>query len=196
MARDRFHTERLNMDDIYVLENFIEKEDAETIIKEIDNPSKTLPYPEYYSNRNGGTALPYNETVVSILKKYAIKSSNAHKNFFNVKDVFTTKGYSSKWRTGDKGEVHIDDVDKETFIEWSTVIYLNEPPEFTGGNIYFPYKDFEYIPVKYSAVFFPQGNRPDLQHGISEVTSGYRYTLLFHHSSKKEFADPDLIEEV
>lgn len=178
---------------IVVVENFISPEDAQSIIDEINSPSEINPYPDHYSKRNGGTALPYNKKVVDLLKKYGDKSNAMHKEINNyLGNIYVTKGYSSKWVIGSYGEPHIDDIDLETFIEWSSVIYLNEPPQFEGGEIYFPQKDFRYTPVKFSAVFFPQKDKSYI-HGITEVTAGIRYTLLFHHSSDIQFADPDLI---
>lgn len=179
---------------IFVIENFIKEEDAKVIINEINFPSESNAYPEFYKNRNGGTSLPYNKITVSMLKKYGEKANKKVKQLFDLeKEVYTTKGYSSHWTAGSRGGPHIDDIEKETFIEWSTVIYLNESPEFKGGVIYFPEKNFEYTPVKYSAVIFPQKD-PSYIHGITEVTEGHRYTLLFHHSSSIEFADPDILE--
>ena len=179
---------------IFIVENFIESKDADTIIKEINLPSESRQYPEFYSNRNGGTALPYNDITISLLQKYGEKANKKINELFSLnKEVYATKGYSSHWSTGNEGLPHIDDIGKETFIEWSTVIYLNESPDFEGGIIYFPEKNFEYNPIKYSAVFFPQKD-PSYIHGISKVTSGNRYTLLFHHSSDIAFADPDILE--
>jgi len=181
------------MHQISIIDNFIEQEDIDLLINEINNPSETNPYPDYYSNRNGGTCLPYNDKVVAILKKYGKKSSEVHRLKNNLSStVYTTKGYSSKWKPGSVLELHIDDVDLEEFIEYSTVIYLNAYPEYNGGKIYFPEKNFEYEPVKGSAVFFPQKDKRYI-HGVTEIKDGYRYTLLFHHSSNIEFADPDLI---
>jgi hypothetical protein len=178
---------------IVVIENFISEEDAQSIIDEINSPSEVNPYPEHYKNRNGGTALPYNKKVLDLLKKYGDKSNNIHKEINNYSNnIYVTKGYSSKWVTGNHGEPHIDDIELEKFIQWSSVIYLNEPPQFEGGDIYFPQKDFTYTPVKFSAVFFPQQDKSYI-HGITKVTAGVRYTLLFHHSSDIQFADPDLI---
>jgi len=183
------------MSQIFILNDFIEEKDALTVISEINNPSEINPYPPYYNDRNGGTALPYNKTTINLLKKYSDKANNEIKKLFNLNfEVYTTKGYSSKWHKGSFGAPHIDDIEKETFIEWSTVIYLNEPPEFQGGNIYFPEKSFEYVPVKYSCVVFPQKD-PSYIHGITEVTEGLRYTLLLHHSSNIKFADPDFLGE-
>ena len=182
------------MEKIFIVNDFISEEDSKKIISEINNPSSINPYPEHYSNRNGGTALPYNGIVLDVLRRYGNKANQEVKKLFSINsDIYTTKGYSSKWGKGSSGGPHIDDVDKEPFIEWSTVIYLNEPPEFEGGKIYFPQKGFEYTPVKYSAVIFPQKDISYI-HGITEVKSGERYTLLFHHSSDIKFADPDLLE--
>jgi hypothetical protein len=178
---------------ITVIDNFISEEDAQLVISEINNPSSINPYPPHYAERNGGTALPYNDVVLGFLKKYSDKSNYYLKKIFNIDGpIYTTKGYSSKWQKGQSGGLHIDNVEKEPFIEWSTVIYLNQHPEFEGGLIYFPKQNFEYVPTKGSAVFFPQQD-PEYIHGISEVTEGLRYTLLFHHSSNIQFADPDLL---
>ena len=47
---------------------------------------------------------------------------------------------------------HIDDQDPEAFIEYSTVIYLND--DFEGGKLYFPKFGFTYVPQKLAGVFF------------------------------------------
>jgi hypothetical protein len=51
---------------ISVIDNFITKEDADTLIREQHNPSEVNPYPEYYGKRYGGTSLPYNKNVMEI----------------------------------------------------------------------------------------------------------------------------------
>ena len=178
---------------IKIVENFISSEDAKSLINEINNPSDIKPYPEYYKNRNGGTALPYNDLTVSILKKYGQKANKIIQESYGLnEEVYVTKGYSSHWMAGSEGGPHIDDIEKETFIEWSSVVYLNESPDFQGGVLYFPEKDFSYTPVKYAGVFFPQKDVSYI-HGITKVTEGHRYTLIFHHSSNVEFADPDML---
>lgn len=174
---------------IKVIEDFITEEDANSLISEIRNPSEINPYPDYYSERNGGTAFPYNKRVTDILRIYAKKANLVQKNFFNTeKDVIITKSFGSGWTVGTSGSPHIDAIDKEPFIEFSTVIYLND--EYEGGNIYFPAQKFNIKPKKYSAIFFP-GNDYDYLHGVSPIESGNRYTALFMQSTKKEFEDPD-----
>lgn len=177
---------------IHVVDNFISQEDAETLIKEQLRPSSVNPYPEYYKKRFGGTSLPYNPVVMNILKKYSDKSNELHKNINGfVNPIYTFKAFGSHWVPGTKGGLHLDAQDPEPFIEFSTVIYLND--EFEGGHIFFPNQDFVYKPKKYSAVFFPSAGSEYI-HGITTVTAGHRYTALYMHTSLPEHADPDFTE--
>lgn len=174
---------------IKIVENFISQEDAELLMSEIKSPSEINPYPDYYLERNGGTAFPYNKNVMDTLKRYAKVANVIQKEFFELdKDVIVTKSFGSAWSIGTSGDPHIDAIEKEPFIEYSSVIYLND--EYEGGNIYFPAQGFSIKPKKYSAIFFP-GNDIKYLHGVSKITSGNRYTALFMQSTKKEFQDPD-----
>ena len=174
---------------IKIIENFISKEDAAILIQEINQPSEINPYPEYYKDRNGGTAFPYNEKVMLILKKYSLESNKIQQDFFKTdKPVIVTKAFGSGWSKGMSGSPHIDAIEKEPFIEFSCVIYLND--EYSGGEIYFPKQNISIKPNKYSAIFFP-GNDLDYIHGVSEITEGNRYTALYMQSTQKQFEDPD-----
>jgi hypothetical protein len=174
---------------IKIVKNFINEEDARILISEMNTPSQINPYPEYYKNRNGGTAFPYNHTVISLLRKYAVAANIIQQDFFQTeKRVIVTKSFGSAWVPGTSGNPHIDAIELEPFIEYSSVIYLND--EYEGGEIYFPEKDFEVRPEKYSAIFFP-GNDYEYIHGVKEITSGKRYTALYMQSTKQEFMDPD-----
>jgi hypothetical protein len=174
---------------IKIVEDFITEEDANVLINEMKRPSEINEYPSYYKDRNGGTALPYNKTVMSLLKKYAVDANRIQKEFFELeKDVIVTKAFGSFWNPGQSGAPHIDAIEKEPFIEYSSVIYLND--EYEGGEIYFPRQSFEHRPKKYSAIFFP-GNSFNYIHGVKEITSGNRFTALYMQSTKKEFMDPD-----
>lgn len=194
---------------IHVIKNFITPEDAQTLINEQRNPSATNPYPEYYKKRFGGTAFPYNRTVMDLLKKYGEKSNQVHKEqnaFYN--DMYVFKAFGSWWTEGTKGDLHIDAQDPEPFIEWSTIIYLNgelNPEEvergetikpelkYTGGRIYFPNQNYVYQPKRYSAVFFPSAGTEYI-HGITKVLSGNRHTALYMHTSLPTHADPDFLQ--
>jgi hypothetical protein len=176
---------------IHVIDNFITPEDAERLILEQKNPSEINPYPEYYKDRFGGTAFPYNKIVMDILIKYGHKANQVHKdqNGF-VNPIYVFKSFGSWWQPGTKGDLHLDAQGPEPFIEWSTIIYLNDSSEYDGGVIYFPNQDFEYKPRKYSAVFFPSAGSEYI-HGITRIASGTRHTALYMHTSIPEHADPD-----
>jgi hypothetical protein len=179
---------------IHIIDNFITPEDAQTLINEQKNPSEINPYPEYYKERFGGTAFPYNKTVMDLLVKYGRMSNDVHKQqngFMNP--IYVFKSFGSISTTGSMGGTpHIDAQGPEPFIEWSTIIYLNDPSEYEGGIIYFPNQNFEYKPRKYSAVFFPSAGTEYI-HGITTITSGLRHTALFMHTSLPQHADPDFL---
>lgn len=179
---------------ITVIDNFITPEDAQTLIDQQNDPmAERNPYPEYYAKRFGGTSLPYNPIVMDILKKYSVLSNNKHRELNGfLNPIYTFKAFGSHWMPGTKGGLHLDAQDPEPFIEFSTVIYLND--EFTGGKIYFPNQNFIYAPKKYSAVFFPSAGSEYI-HGITAVESGQRYTALYMHTSRPQFADPEFLGE-
>lgn len=174
-----------------IIENFIDPEDADVLISEMQSPSETNPYPDYYKTRFGGTGYPYNKRVLEIQKKYAIKSNLVHQklNPEETQEIKTFKCFGSQWSPGGYGLVHLDDQDPEPFIEYSTVVYLDDT--FTGGVIYFPSLGFEFKPKKYSGVFF-LSDGPKWKHGITPVESGVRSTLLYMHTTKTQHVDPDL----
>jgi hypothetical protein len=128
---------------------------------------------------------------MEMLIKYGHKSNEVHRdqNGF-VNPIYVFKGFGSKWNNGAKGGLHTDAQDPETFIEWSTIIYLTDPAQYDGGVIYFPNQGLEYKPKKYSAVFFPSAGTEHV-HGITPVTGGDRYTCLYMHTSLPKHADPD-----
>lgn len=178
---------------ITVVDNFITEEDAVTLISEMNSPSEVNPYPAYYSKRYGGTALPYNQKVMDILIKYGHKSNQMHQALNGyVNPIYVFKAFGSHWVSGTHGDLHVDAQDPEPFIEWSTVMYLNDPKEYEGGEIYFPNQGVTYKPRKLSAVFFPSAGSEYI-HGIHTIKSGHRYTGLFMHTSKKQFADPEFL---
>jgi hypothetical protein len=181
----------ISMHRITVVDNFIEEKDALILINEINSPSEINPYPNYYSQRYGGTAFPYNQNVIKTLVKYGHKSNNMHRalsGFLN--NIYVFKAFGSHWTSGTKGDLHIDAQGPEPFIEWSTIMYLNDPSEYEGGEIYFPNQGFTYKPKKYSAVFFPSAGTEYI-HGITEITEGHRYTALYMHTSLSQHQDPD-----
>ena len=124
-----------------------------------------------------------------MLKKYGDLSNKVHQKLNGfVNPIYVFKAFGSIWGEGQKGDLHIDAQGPEPWIEWSTIIYLND--EFEGGTIYFPNQDYVYSPKKYSAVFFPSAGS-EYVHGITTVTGGKRHTALYMHTSLPQHCDPD-----
>jgi len=178
---------------IVVIENFITPEDAQILIDEQNSPSEVNPHPDRYKSYFGGTGFPYNKRTMDILVKYGRKANEVHResNGF-VNPIYVFKTFGSHWVTGTSGGLHLDAQDPEPFIEFSTIMYLNDPAEYDGGVIFFPNQNFEYKPKQYSAVFFPSAGSEHI-HGITEITRGHRYTGLYMHTSIPKHADPDFI---
>lgn len=174
---------------IHVIDNFISEEDAAILVSEQTTPSEVNEYPDYYKDRFGGTAFPYNKKTLDMLKKYGDMSNKVHQDLNGfVNPIYIFKAFGSVWTQGTKGDLHIDAQGPEPWIEWSTIIYLND--EFEGGTIYFPNQNYTYTPKKYSAVFFPSAGS-EYVHGITTVTGGKRHTALYMHTSLPEHCDPD-----
>ena len=162
------------MNRIHIIDNFITPEDAQTLIDEQNHPSEVNPYPEYYQERFGGTAFPYNKTVMDLLVKYGRMSNEVHKNqngFLNP--IYVFKAFGSVSTAGSMGgAAHIDAQGPEPFIEWSTIIYLSDPNNYDGGLIFFPNQGVEYKPRQYSAVFFPSSGTEHI-HGITKYSNTF-----------------------
>lgn len=181
------------MNRIHIIDNFISDEDADALVKEIKTPSEVNDHPDYYLDRFGGTAFPYNDTVLNIQKKYAYKANEIHQELNGFKSpIYIYKIFANQSPAGWSGGPHTDSNDPETWIEWSTVVYLND--EYEGGNIYFPNQDFVYKPKKGSAVFFPSAGTEYI-HGVTEVLSGTRYGMVMCHTSLPSYVDPDFHEQ-
>jgi len=58
--------------------------------------------------------------------------------------------------------------------KFSSLLYLND--QFSGGNLWFPNQEIEVIPKPNTLVVFPATF--DYLHGVKQVTSGIRYSIL------------------
>lgn len=183
------------MHSIRVINNFVSPEDAIAYQNEARNPSERLPYPDYYADRFGGTALPYNKTTTELNKKYGRKAAEMVKELYGfVNPVYVYKvfmNYTSD--PGYVGPLHYDNVGPEPWIEWSAVIYINPRDEWEGGLLHFPNQGYIYDPVQYDAVIFPSAGA-EYTHGISALKSGERMSLVVCLTTQPHHTDPDFWE--
>lgn len=181
------------MHSIKIINNFLEPEDAQLYINEACKPSETETFPDYYKDRFGGTALPYNKNTRYLNKKYGRKAAEMVQELYGfVNPVYVYKVFMNHTtQVGYSGPVHTDSVDPEPWIEWSAVLYPGG--EFEGANLHFPNQGFIYKPVDLDAVFFPSAGA-EYMHGISPMKSGERFSIVVCLTSQPQYVDPDMVE--
>lgn len=178
---------------IEIVSNFLEEDDAKLYVKEADHPSAIEPFPEYYKERFGGTALQYNDNTRYLNKKYGRKAAEYVKKLYGFKrPVYVYKVFMNHTtEIGYTGGLHTDSVNPEPWIEWSVVAYPEN--NFEGGKLHFPNQEFVYDPVPLEAVFFPSAGHEYI-HGISEMTAGERFSIVICLTSLPWHADQDMLE--
>lgn len=125
-----------------------------------------------------------NPEVIMVIANAILRMKPIVEKFFNV-TAFPTKPALVRWIPGtlqlphaDK-ELHLgDDAGKPNLFphyDLAGLFYLND--EYEGGELYFPNQDVQFKPKVGAAYFFP--GDMNYIHGITEITSGERYTCPF-----------------
>ena len=125
-----------------------------------------------------------NPDVIMVISNAVLRMKPIVEEFFNV-GAFPTKPALVRWTPGtfqnphaDK-ELHIgDDSGKPNLFphyDLAGLFYLND--EYEGGELYFPNQGIQFKPKVGAAYFFP--GDMNYIHGITEITSGERYTCPF-----------------
>jgi len=170
---------------VTVLKDFITNEDIALGINILSDVSLQI-----FKDNPAAKVAPESIFVKELLSRYSVKATAAHEEIHKVDSkVYTVEGFLTKWDVGSSAGLHVDNHDGYEFLEYSTVVYLND--DFEGGEIYFPRLKFTYKPNKGDAVIFPC-NSVDYVHGVTEVTSGTRYTLAMWHTTDSTKASTDI----
>lgn len=165
---------------IVVISNGISKEDCELGIKMINEFSSNNQLLDFKDNKNVKVA-PETENVKVILNKYSDIVCNKHTEIHGLTNkVYTTEGFLSLWQNGALAGVHKDNHSGYEFLEYSTVIYLND--DYEGGEIYFPKLSYIYKPKAGDIVLFPCSTDEYL-HGVQPVRGSNRYTIAMWHTT-------------
>lgn len=140
----------------------------------------------YWENRvaTWNTLHEANPEVITVISNAIARMKPIVEKFFNV-TAFPTKPALVRWTPGtfqtphaDK-ELHIgDDAGKPNAFPWydlAGLFYLND--DYEGGELFFPNQGVQFKPKKGGAYFFP--GDMNYIHGITEITSGERYTCPF-----------------
>jgi hypothetical protein len=169
-----------SIDNIVVLENFIEPKDIQTVYDFCLTVDTFMSIPgDHWDNRvldtRGINSL--NENVSAIISKYQHKLKNVIENRFEF-ELGNRSPSLVIWRPGDGQAPHAD---KEHLDgtpnmypdnDIASLFYWND--NYEGGKIYFPNQGLQLKAKPGTAVFFP-GDR-FYAHGVTEVLSGERFT--------------------
>jgi predicted 2-oxoglutarate/Fe(II)-dependent dioxygenase YbiX len=166
-----------SIDNIIVLENFIEPKDAEAVYNFAITINNFEKLSDHWDNRVlNAKGLRSNKDVYEIISKYQIKLKNTIQNKFGF-ELDDKSPSIVIWRPGDVQAPHADKelldgtpVDYQSDV--SSLFYWND--NYEGGEIYFPNQELKIKAKAGSAVIFP-GDR-FYAHGVTEVLSGKRFT--------------------
>ena len=67
--------------------------------------------------------------------------------------------------------------------DFSVVLFVNDPIEYLGGELYFPNHNCEFKPPRGSVVAFPATE--DFVHGVRPILSGIRFSVLCRMNRKQ-----------
>lgn len=167
----------INHKGVIVVPNYIAQEDIDLGIGFLVSgevyPFKDNPQVLVSSFLNRGT--------YALVARYVRMVNASHRNLRNLEiDVYCSEAFLSAWPTGAEAGVHMDNHLGYEYLEYSSVLYLND--DYSGGEIFFPDLDFEYKPKAGDLVMFPC-NSNEYRHGVKKVLSGSRYTIAMWHTT-------------
>lgn len=162
---------------VYIYSNFISDQDISEGIKiikdqEISKGRDGLNLAKVF----GLKTCSMTDIVVDYIKRIADKVIVKHDA-----DIVTQSATLGIWYTGSSCPLHTDNPNTwNNMLTHSSVVYLNE--DFEGGALRFPEYDVEYSPKTGDLVIF----KADIQHEVTTITSGKRYTLALWHTTNIE----------
>lgn len=193
VSLENFMTE----EEIVALDTFIRSNTEWDVTETHYNEEGTVIYDsDYWKDRVAtySTIDKVNPEIPRIIEGMVERFKIEVDKFFNV-DAMPTSPALVRWLPGmfqhphaDK-ELHIgEDKGKPNdfpYYDLAGLFYIND--DYEGGELYFPNQGIQFKPKRGAAYFFPG----DLNyiHGVTEITSGIRYTCPFfwtivkHHGS-------------
>lgn len=208
---------------IVALENFMTKEEQATLYdfainntywdytEDIYDDEGMMIYDSsYWKDRVASSTTLHNnarqikETIENLQNRLKIEVDK----FFKV-DAGATGPCVVKWKMG---QYQLPHADKEIhkYQEWggspenegkpndfphydiAGLFYIND--DYEGGELYFPEQDIQFKPKAGAAYFFP-GDRYYI-HGVTEITSGTRYTCPFFWTVRKHFNEDGSVKDM
>jgi hypothetical protein len=191
----------LHEENILEIKNFLEPDYCQDLIEYLDKNNeesgdnwKPVCFPGVLGG-NVGEPQPTDKISVEDMGKIRDKMHASLEEFLGKKVKNVTMS-AHKFPEGSYALPHSDSADIDgSYGAWqmnkyACILYLNSGYE--GGQVYFPQHDIEVAPEAGSALLF-EGS-PQYLHGVKEITSGERFTILtfwddFDAVYEKDFLD-------
>lgn len=171
---------------------------TETII---DDDGVVIYDASYWEDRvaSATTLYKFHRDIYLLIEKLQQRLKIEVDKFFSV-DAFATGPTVVKWNTGQYQHPHADK-ELHKYEKWggsaevegkpndfphydiAGLFYIND--DYEGGELYFPEQGIQFKPKKGAAYFFP-GDKNYI-HGVTEITSGTRYTCPFFFNIREHF---------
>jgi hypothetical protein len=188
-------------DDIVEYKNFLTKEECETLISYYDSSIESWQETCFYNARVMDPSAPMVKNIYpNINEEYFIdlrnKLSDIAEEVFGKK-VKNLSLSAHKWLPGAFASDHSDNSELDgTPNAWRenklvTIIYLND--NYQGGNLYFRDHGLSIAPEAGSMICFDVGI--DNVHGVTEIESGDRYTMLLSWDFADSVYPPEYFAE-
>ena len=165
------------------IDNFLSKSDVKILIDYYDNTLKRRlsPAHSFWDKRvlqcHSITQPKVRKLIASTQYRVIAKCCK----FYNEEYVYPDHTDIVTWRSGMELKPHVDNMHinnpnlkhDNPYRDYSSIVYLND--DYEGGNTIFPKQNYKTIPKSGKLIVFPSGSSHP--HGVTEVTSGIRYTL-------------------
>lgn len=210
-------------ENIVELPNFMTKEEQEILYNFainntdwdytediVDDEGVVIYDSSYWKDRvaSGATLYKYHRKIHSLIETLQERLKVEVDKFFKV-DAKATGPTVVKWN---KGQYQLPHADKELhkYPEWggspevegkpndfpfydiAGLFYINE--DYEGGELYFPEQGIQFKPKAGAAYFFP-GDKNYI-HGVTEITSGTRYTCPFFWNILQHFNEDGSVRDM
>jgi Rps23 Pro-64 3,4-dihydroxylase Tpa1-like proline 4-hydroxylase len=176
LEKNRYKIEQID-ENIFRVENFITDQECKDLMLEILNKSDKdwlSDFEERYTDKNFDYTDQWYKRALNLTdSEYPQKLKKRLKDLINsdlkVKSFLTVQRHEP----GSGIELHVDKK-HDPKLEYAAVLYLND--DFNGGELYFPEKDIEIIPLKNSLIIF--NTDIEYSHEVKKVLPGpTRYAI-------------------
>jgi len=169
-----------SLDNIFIIYNFISKEESEKINNyiRVNTVWDETPTHDVWKSRVHHNGLFTDNSIKLITKNIIDRVKLKIENTLSV-ELADNAASLVRWRVGDGQGPHADkqlnDGTPNMYPQndIASLVYLND--DYEGGEIYFPNQNFKVKPSKNSLIFFP--GDINYLHGVTTIEEGIRYTM-------------------